>query len=118
MLDTRKDPLTRLKHLRVLIGEAAGRGEGSGSAGAAGPGVRNTGNLEGPAGAGAEGELGAQPRRENPPGSGARPLPGVAGRECSDVPGAADPAGAARDASLGAFVLRHGHFRMKVELLW
>lgn len=27
VLDTRKDPLTRLKHLRVLIGEAAG-GEG------------------------------------------------------------------------------------------
>lgn len=30
VLDTRKDPLTRLKHLRVLIGEAAGREGGSG----------------------------------------------------------------------------------------
>uniref|UniRef100_A0A8B9MWR6 Ral GTPase-activating protein subunit alpha-1 n=1 Tax=Accipiter nisus TaxID=211598 RepID=A0A8B9MWR6_9AVES len=36
VLDTRKDPLTRLKHLRVLIGEAAGR-ERAGQRGGYGP---------------------------------------------------------------------------------
>lgn len=72
VLDTRKDPLTRLKHLRVLIGEAAGRGEGSGSAGAAGPGVRRTGNLEGPGGRWGGGQE-AQPRREKAPGGQGKP---------------------------------------------
>lgn len=122
VLDTRKDPLTRLKHLRVLIGEAAGRGEGSVSAGAAGPGVGKTGNLEGPAGRwGGKRARGSAPR-ETHPASGVRPRArhgGAGGGEAAAMcRGLRDPAGAARDASLVAFVLRHGHFRLKVELLW
>lgn len=72
VLDTRKDPLTRLKHLRVLIGEAGGGG-GSGprAGGRAGPGRGLLVPLL-PAGAGA-GTSSALAWQPAGPGGGGRP---------------------------------------------
>lgn len=67
VLDTRKDPLTRLKHLRVLIGEAVGRGKGVGQRGPRVPAWERPGIWRDRLGAAAGGGLGAQARRENPP---------------------------------------------------
>lgn len=100
VLDTRKDPLTRLKHLRVLIGEAAGRGEGSGSVG--GRGSRSGKDRE------FGGTGGSAPAREPTRRAGKDPRPAwraQRGEAAAMCRGLQDPAGAARDASPGAFVL-------------
>lgn len=120
VLDTRKDPLTRLKHLRVLIGEAAGR-ERAGQRGATAPspGVGRSGSCEGPAGRqGGRRARGSAPARDptrpslagarRPAGGPRARRRGAGGGEASAAcRGPLDPAG---DASLPAAVRRHVRF--------
>lgn len=77
-----------------------GGAKGAGQWGAAGPGVGKTGNLEGPA---------ARPRAREPTRrAGKDPRPAwraQRGEAAAMCRGLQDPAGAARDASPGAFVL-------------
>lgn len=97
VLDTRKDPLTRLKHLRVLIGEAAGKWGRERVSGGRGSRCGKDREFGGTSWAlGREAHSGRSPGERSHPASGGRSpagMAGPAGRDCSNVPGAAGPRG-------------------------